>query len=106
MKKLLSSIFAIMAVCTLSAQSLPDVKVETADGREISVRSLTGKKPLIISFWAITCKPCIQELNAINDSLDECVVDADGNVVFSHSGYTPGSEQQLLDKVIEISKRK
>ena len=81
MKKLLSSIFAIMAVCTLSAQSLPDVKVETADGREISVRSLTGKKPLIISFWAITCKPCIQELNAINDSLDEWRELADFDVV-------------------------
>ena len=54
MKKLLSSIFAIMAVCTLSAQSLPDVKVETADGREISVRSLTGEKALRLSFWALT----------------------------------------------------
>ena len=45
---------------------------------------------------------------AMNVSLtpQSFVVDADGNVVFSHSGYTPGSEQQLLDKVIEISKRK
>ena len=31
------------------------------------------------------------------------IVDAAGNIVYSHSGYTPGSEQELLDKLIEIS---
>lgn len=162
MKKLFCLACALVAAVAVSAQALPDVKVETAEGKIISTRSLTGKKPLIISYWSIACKPCIQELNAINDALDEwreeadfdvvavsvddvrmkarakakasslgwefiClfdenqalkramnvsltpqsfVVDADGNIVFSHSGYTPGSEQVLLDKVIEISKKK
>lgn len=144
----------------VSAQTLPDVKVENAQGKEIKVRSLLTGKPLIISYWSIACKPCIQELNAINDAIEEwreeadfeviavsvddvrmqanakakaaslgwdftCVydtnqelkramnvsltpqsfiVDADGNIVFSHSGYTPGSEELLFDKILEIAK--
>lgn len=152
---------AIFAIATVSAQSLPDVRVENLDGVEVSVRSLAGKKPLIICYWSIACKPCIQELNSINDQIEDwrkeadfdvvavsvddvrlkatakakaaslgwefiClfdanqtlkramnvsltpqsfVVDAEGNIVFSHSGYSPGSEQLLLDKVIEISKK-
>lgn len=161
MKKLLALLGCVMAFCGAAAQSMPDVRVENSDGEIISTASLTGRKPLIISFWSITCKPCLQELNAINEQLEEwrektdfdvvavsiddvrlkatakaraaamgwdfiClfdanqtlkramnvsltpqsfVVDADGNIVFSHSGYTPGSEQLLIDKVIETSKK-
>lgn len=162
MKNLLVLLCCIMSLCNATAQSIPDVRVENTDGKVISTVSLAGSKPLIISFWSIACKPCLQELNAINDQLEEwrekadfdvvavsiddvrlkatakaratamgwdfiClfdanqalkramnvslipqsfVVDADGNIVFSHSGYTPGSEQLLIDKVAEIGKEK
>lgn len=148
-----------VASYNVSAQTLPDVKVENAQGKEIRVHSLLTGKPLIISYWSIACKPCIQELNAINDAIEEwreeadfeviavsvddvrmqanakakaaslgwdftCVydtnqelkramnvsltpqsfiVDADGNIVFSHSGYTPRSEELLFDKILEIA---
>lgn len=43
---------------------------------------------------------------AMNVSLtpQSFVVDANGNIVYSHSGYTPGSEQVLFDKVVELKK--
>lgn len=160
MKKLFCLAFALTTAFVASAQQLPDVHVENAEGKTTSTRELTGRKPLIISFWSLACKPCIQELNAINDQIDEwrevadfdvvavsvddvrmkaaakaksrsfgwdfiClfdenqtlkramnvsltpqsfVVDREGNIVFSHSGYTPGSEQLLLDKVKELNK--
>lgn len=103
-------------------------------------------------FWGVTCKPCITELNTLNEVLEEwreevdfdivaasiddsrftsrarsmaqgygweftCIfdknqdlkramnvsltpqtfiIDAEGNVVYAHSGYTPGSELELL----------
>ena len=161
MKRLFTLILALVAVVTASAQQLPDVKVENAEGKVISVRELTGK-PLIICYWSITCKPCIQELMTILDQIEDwkaeadfevvavsvddarlkatakakanvfkdsfiClfdanqdlkramnvsltpqsfVVDGKGNIVYSHTGYTPGSEQELIEKVIEISKKK
>lgn len=152
----------VLATFVTSAQQLPDVKVEDAQGKLVSVRSLAQGKPMIISYWSIACKPCIQELNAINDSLAEwreeadlvvvavsvddarlkasakaiassrgwefvCVydenqtlkramnvsltpqsfvVDANGDIIYSHSGYTPGSEQLLFDKVVALKKKK
>jgi peroxiredoxin len=160
MKKILSLLCLVLAVSFASAQQLPDVNVENAQGKVLSVRSLAQGKPMIISYWSIACKPCIQELNAINDSLAEwreeadfvvvavsvddarlkaqakavansrgwefiCVydenqalkramnvsltpqsfvVDGEGNIIFSHSGYTPGSEQLLFDKIVELKK--
>ena len=162
MKKIFALLCLVFAVSAVSAQQLPDVKVENAQGKIISVRDLVQGKPMIISYWSIACKPCIQELNAINDSLAEwreeadltvvavsvddarlkasakaiassrgwefvCVydenqelkramnvsltpqsfvVDAEGNIVYSHSGYTPGSEQLLFDKVVQLKKKK
>lgn len=161
MKKLLCLLFALGSIVAVSAQSLPDVKVENLRGDVISTRSLVSGKPCIVSFWSMTCKPCILELNTINDYLEEwreeadfdviavstddvrqiaqargyaksrgwdfiCVfdknqdfkramnvaqtphsfvLDGEGNVVYSHSGYTPGSEQELFDKVVELQKK-
>ena len=162
MKKLLSLLCLVLAVSTVSAQQLPDVKVENAQGKIVSVRDLAQGKPMIIAYWSIACKPCIQELNAINDALADwrseaevevvavsvddarlkasakaiassrgwefiCVydenqelkramnvsltpqsfvVDAEGNIIYSHSGYTPGSEQELFDKIVALKKKK
>ncbi|MBQ5690329.1 MAG: TlpA family protein disulfide reductase [Alistipes sp.] len=162
MRKILTLLSLVLATFVASAQQLPDVKVEDAQGKLVSVRSLAQGKPMIISYWSIACKPCIQELNAINDSLAEwreeadlvvvavsvddarlkasakaiassrgwefvCVydenqtlkramnvsltpqsfvVDANGNIIYSHSGYTPGSEQLLFDKVVALKKKK
>ena len=71
MKRILSILCLVFAVSFASAQQLPDVKVENAQGKIVSVRSLLSGKPMIISYWSISCKPCIQELNAINDALAE-----------------------------------
>lgn len=147
---------AMMVGFGASAQSLPDVKVENQEGKVISIQDLVDGTPMIISFWSTTCKPCIMELNAINESLYEwldevdmkvvavsvddartvsraramtqgqgwddyvCVydknqdlkramnvsltphtfvVDGKGNIVASHSGYTPGSEQELFEEI-------
>ena len=160
MKRFFSLLCLALAVSLASAQQLPDVKVENAQGKIVSVRDLAPGKPLIIAYWSIACKPCIQELNAINDALADwrseaevevvavsvddarlkasakaiassrgwefiCVydenqdlkramnvsltpqsfvVDAEGNIIYSHSGYTPGSEQELFDKIVELKK--
>ena len=159
MKKLLFLMLAVMVGVGASAQSLPDVKIENQEGKVISTKSLADGTPMIISFWSTTCKPCIMELNAINDNLYDwleevdmkvvaisvddartvsraramtqgqgwddyvClydknqdfkramnvsltphtfIVDGKGNIVYSHSGYTPGSEQELFEKIKEL----
>ena len=122
---------------------------------------LSISTPMIISFWSTTCKPCIRELDAINDLmpdwLDEAefrvvaistddnrfeakakslveghgwsdfivlydknqefmramnvtltpqvyVVDANGKIIYSHTGYTPGSEEELFKYIKSAQK--
>ena len=137
---------------------IPSVKVENGKGKVVNTSSLVdGKTPMIISFWAVTCKPCIQELDAINEVLPDWldvadfrvvavstddsrftaqaralaeghgwgdftllydkngdfkramnvqytpqvyVVDKNGKIVYSHTGYTQGGENELF-KVIK-----
>lgn len=54
---------------TLSAQeSLPAVKIKDLNGNLIDASTLSNDgNPMILSFWATWCKPCIRELSAIND---------------------------------------
>ena len=161
MKKLMFLMLALFVGVSASAQTLPDVKIENQEGKVISIRDVVDGTPMIISFWSTTCKPCIMELNAINESLYEwldevdmkvvavsvddartlsraramtqgqgwddytClydknqdlkramnvsltphtfIVDGKGNIVYSHSGYTPGSEQELFEKIKKLQK--
>lgn len=162
MKILLTTLFSIllsmMAFQDMPAQVLPDVYVENSDGKQVSIRSVAEGKPAIIAYWSIACKPCIQELNAIADNLEDwsqeldfrviavsvddvrmnarakamamasgwdfvCVydenqdlkramnvsltphsfiIDSEGKIVYSHSGYTVGSEHDLFDRLIDL----
>ena len=70
---LLSFIF----VCTLcfvqsGVRKLPVVNVKTLSGKTVSTGKLSNDgKPIIISFWATWCKPCIRELNAIAEVYED-----------------------------------
>lgn len=153
MKKILLSL-ALLLITSVAMAQIPAVKVENGKGELFLTSELVdGKTPMIISFWATTCKPCIKELDAINDAmpdwLDEAefrvvavstddnrfasqartlaeghgwsdftvlydknqdfmramnvtvtpqvfVADKNGKIVYSHTGYTPGSEEELI----------
>lgn len=53
-------------------KKLPAVNVKTLDGRTFNTSELNNNgKPMIVSFWALWCKPCINELTTIADVYDE-----------------------------------
>lgn len=159
MKKQILSLLLLFVSYAAMAQ-IPSVKVEDGKGDVVATAELVdGETPMIISFWATTCKPCIRELDAINDSypdwIEEAnfrvvavstddsrfssqaralaeghgwsdfmvlydknqefmramnvtltpqvfVVDKDGKIVYSHTGYTPGNEQALFDTILSL----
>jgi peroxiredoxin len=41
----------------------PNFKLEDLDGNTIELSSELGEGPVLLSFWATWCKPCIEELN-------------------------------------------
>ncbi len=72
MKKWIA-LFALLAVSlgnTNSNGKMPDIKIKDLNGSLISASSLTNNgKPMVVSFWATWCKPCVRELNAINEQI-------------------------------------
>ena len=51
-----------------AAATLPAVPLKDMNGMPVNTATLSNNgKPMIISFWATWCKPCIRELKAIHE---------------------------------------
>lgn len=80
MRTLFLAISLLMS--TLVFAQVPSVKVENSKGESFDTKTLLeAGKPMIISFWSTSCKPCIRELDAIYDALPDWKEEADFNVV-------------------------
>ena len=144
---------------TPSSSALPAVVLKDLQGENVDMSELSNDgNPIVISFWATWCHPCVNELTAINDllpdwedetnvkiyavSIDDArntsrvapfangrnwdfdvlldtnkdfyramnvvnvphtfLLDGDLNVVYQHTSYTPGDEDELYEHIIEL----
>ena len=79
MKKILLLTFALLVGMVMMAQEkqgakLPSVNIKTLEGETFNTQNIDNDgKPIIISFWALWCKPCKKELDAYNENFDDWV---------------------------------
>lgn len=70
-KALLTTVLVIMAFALTAQENLkklPDVEVKTLEGERFNTSEIDNDgKPIILSFWATWCKPCIKELTIIDE---------------------------------------
>ena len=67
MKKILMMAMMVVTAIALQAQ-LPNVQLKDVNGKTVQTGSISNDgKPVIISFWATWCKPCLRELKAIHE---------------------------------------
>lgn len=60
------SIFAQEGI--FEGRKIPSIDLRTAEGEPFNTTDISNDgKPIILSFWALWCKPCIKELNTISD---------------------------------------
>ena len=66
--KRIGCLLVLCLTVSLAFATLPDVTLKDINGKNVSVRALgESGKPIIISFFATWCKPCLRELKAIDD---------------------------------------
>lgn len=71
---LLLTTFLFAQESSQKTEKLPTLELKTIDGKTIKTSELSNNgKPIIISFWALWCKPCIKELTTISEVYDEWV---------------------------------
>jgi len=74
MKKLVALLFvAVLMVHAAETEVVdaPDFSLQDVDGNPVILDSLLKDGPVFMSFWAIWCKQCIKELDALLPYYDE-----------------------------------
>jgi peroxiredoxin len=65
-----ASIGLLFLACTAFAQSPGGITVSTLEGETLDLGSLARRGPTLVSFWALWCSPCKQELRALQSLFD------------------------------------
>ena len=160
MKNILFIAFILLANTVLAQNELPNVKLETMEGENTTLRdAATNDGVTIVSLWATWCVPCLKELDAISEVYDDwqdetkvnliaisiddsrtvkrvkplingkgwdytilldtnndvkralgaatvplTLLVKDGKIVYRHSGYSPGAENELYEEIKKNSK--
>lgn len=66
MKKSIFLSMMLMVSLFLSAQ-LPNIRLQDMYGNSVQTGAIDHDGPVVLSFWATWCKPCLRELKAIHE---------------------------------------
>jgi cytochrome c biogenesis protein CcmG/thiol:disulfide interchange protein DsbE len=68
---LISAFVPVSSQCAEKSSKAPDFTALDLEGEKVEMSTLLQKGPVLISFWATHCKPCIKELSKLQKDYPE-----------------------------------
>lgn len=68
--KIIVCLSLLLSLSFCYSQEIPNVSISNLDGEKINVSKIDSSEPVVMSFWATWCLPCMEELSTINDKYD------------------------------------
>jgi len=79
--------------------TLPEVNIQNLNGEPFNTKDISNDgKPIIMTFWATWCKPCMKEHDALNDLYPEWA-EKTGVKIYAVSIDNARSSKQVLPMV-------
>lgn len=71
-KTIISLVTGFIISLSALAQNTATVELQTLDGGKTTPAEwVDGKTPYVVSFWFVTCKYCLEEMDAISEMFEE-----------------------------------
>ncbi len=68
-RTLILILFSMCVLTSINAQKVASVDIKALNGKAFNTSAISNNgKPIVISFWATWCKPCVKELSAFHEN--------------------------------------
>jgi len=94
----LAALFLLSSIPAIAMENkAPNPQLKDLDGREISLDSFKGQKPVVLLFWTTWCPYCRKALKTLNDRYPE-LLKADVEVIAVNVGEPASVLERFLEK--------